>query len=78
MGSVMNKGCNYPFQKSDLPVYNIVDNISVLPKTRVNVYWEGGVRVEPDTTSKLLALPCFLSKKKISILDKFKYAGRTL
>ena len=40
---------------------------SLLPESWVKAYWEGGAWVEPDTTSKLLALPHFHIKgEKIS------------
>ena len=48
---------------------------NILPKSRVKAYWEGGVWMEPDTTSKLLALPhitCFLCSSVLpSILEGY-------
>ena len=44
---------------------------SVLPKSRVEGYWEGGAWMEPDTTSKLLVLPISTSKKNQEYWDKY-------
>ena len=52
-------------------------DISVLHKSRVKAYWEGGARVKPDTTSKFHALPYFHIKGKIRHIGPIflKYAG---
>ena len=44
--------------------YNIAP--SVIPKSRVKAYCEGGAWVEPDTTSKHLVLTLFHIKEKIA------------
>ena len=44
--------------------------ITVLPKSRVKVHWEGRAWEEPDITSKLLALPHFHIKGK-TVLKKY-------